>query len=245
MTSAPTAGSGVGSGRSPTSTSPTSPAIIRPGTSESTKRNASLAGFDSSPGSIASHDLDGGDENQSQDDKKRQPVKRACNECRQQKVSSSEDSCGAMLKHSHQLRCDVVQDPFTTCSRCRRLNLTCKIENNFKRIGKRSRNAEMEREIVDLGRENADLRRKLQQMQRHGQLGSTQRNINTYGQAASQAQLDQWNGSQEAVASLLDLRSGFDGSNGYSRSPKAQAVQSKRIEDVTITPDKVNDIFNS
>lgn len=43
------------------------------------KRNVVGAGFDSSPGSI--DDVDDAEE------KKRQPVKRACNECRQQKVS--------------------------------------------------------------------------------------------------------------------------------------------------------------
>lgn len=46
------------------------------------KRNVTIAGMDSSPGSI-----DDGDDND-RDDKRRQPVKRACNECRQQKVRS-------------------------------------------------------------------------------------------------------------------------------------------------------------
>ncbi|KAL1839421.1 hypothetical protein VTJ49DRAFT_1522 [Mycothermus thermophilus] len=62
-------------------------------------------------------------------------VKRACNECRQQK-----------------LRCDVVQEPFQSCSRCNRLKLECKIESNFKRVGKRSKHAEMEKEIERLRR---------------------------------------------------------------------------------------------
>lgn len=48
------------------------------------KRNVAMAGFDSSPGSI-----DDIDENDAREEKKRQPVKRACNECRQQKVSQS------------------------------------------------------------------------------------------------------------------------------------------------------------
>jgi len=48
------------------------------------KRNASLAGFDSSPASIESPDQNG-DESHARDFKRR-PVKRACNECRQQKV---------------------------------------------------------------------------------------------------------------------------------------------------------------
>lgn len=45
------------------------------------KRNLTMAGIDSSPGSI--EDMD---DNDAREEKKRQPVKRACNECRQQKV---------------------------------------------------------------------------------------------------------------------------------------------------------------
>ena len=97
------------------------------------KRDASLAGLDASPGSAESVDQDADDQNS-----RKRPVKRACNECRQQK-----------------LRCDVVQEPWQTCSRCRRLNLECKIEENFKRVGKRSRNAEMEREIIELRKQVA------------------------------------------------------------------------------------------
>lgn len=49
---------------------------------------------------------------------------------------------------------------------------------------------------------------------------------------------DQYMGSQEAVASLLDLRSGFDSSlrNGHSHL--------KRIEDVMVIPEKVTELFN-
>lgn len=45
------------------------------------KRNVTIAGMDSSPGSI-----EDAEDNDGRDDKRRQPVKRACNECRQQKV---------------------------------------------------------------------------------------------------------------------------------------------------------------
>lgn len=48
------------------------------------KRNGAGAGLDSSPGSI--DEIDGGDDHE---ERKRQPVKRACNECRQQKVCTS------------------------------------------------------------------------------------------------------------------------------------------------------------
>ncbi len=59
--------------------SPTTSA--RPGTGSSYKRKRSGAEFESSPGSA-------GDDNDDEGERRRQPgVKRACNECRQQKVS--------------------------------------------------------------------------------------------------------------------------------------------------------------
>jgi hypothetical protein len=47
------------------------------------KRNVAMAGLDSSPGSV-----DDVEDIELREEKKRQPVKRACNECRQQKVST-------------------------------------------------------------------------------------------------------------------------------------------------------------
>lgn len=59
-------------------------------------------------------------------------------------------------------------------------------------------------------------------------------------QTPSAMSADQYMGSQEAVASLLDLRSGFDGSN-YMRNGSQQV---KRIEDVMIVPEKMTELFN-
>lgn len=58
-------------------------------------------------------------------------------------------------------------------------------------------------------------------------------------QTPSAMSADQYMGSQEAVASLLDLRSGFDGAN-FMRS----GAQVKRIEDVMVSPEKVTELFN-
>lgn len=71
---------GVGAGAaSGGATSPTT--SIRPGTAGSYKRKRSGIEFESSPGS-------GGEDNEEEAERRRQPgVKRACNECRQQKVS--------------------------------------------------------------------------------------------------------------------------------------------------------------
>ena len=53
------------------------------------KRNASAAGFDSPSASFESPEHDG-DDGHTPNNGKRHPVKRACNECRQQKVSPKE-----------------------------------------------------------------------------------------------------------------------------------------------------------
>lgn len=147
-----------------------------------------------------------------------------------------------------QLRCDVIQDPWSDCSRCRRLKLSCKIESNFKRVGKRSRNAEMEREIRELRKQIATgqpvpgMTPQQQQQLTAGQLTPKQESSQVSPavyQTPSAMSADQYMGSQEAVASLLDLRSGFDGSN-FMRN----GGQIKRIEDVMIVPEKVAELFD-
>lgn len=54
---------------------------------------------------------------------------------------------------------------------------------------------------------------------------------------------EQYMGSQEAVASLLDLRSGHDGA-AYLRNTNGQAAMFRRIDDVALTLDRVRDLFN-
>ena len=56
-------------------------AVGSDGLGQARKRNVTMAGLESSPGSV-----DDIEETEQNEDKKRQPVKRACNECRQQKV---------------------------------------------------------------------------------------------------------------------------------------------------------------
>ncbi|KAG5218280.1 C6 transcription factor (Leu3) [Trichophyton interdigitale] len=194
------------------------------------KRSAPGGAQSSSPQSATGD----GDE----DEKRRHPVKRACNECRQQK-----------------LRCDVVQDPFTTCTRCHRLKLPCKIEANFRRIGKRSRNAEMEREIIELRRQvvnaNASVQFLAQQQQQQhlnmpaaghlpvpSSMPYSPSTSSMRPQQADQASADYMK-PHEAVASLLDLKSGGD----YLRSPPGNMIDVKRLEDVTIPLDRTAELF--
>jgi hypothetical protein len=172
------------------------------------KRKRSGIDFESSPGS--------GGENEDEDgERRRQPgVKRACNECRQQK-----------------LRCDVVQDPFTTCSRCMRLKLECKIESNFKRVGKRSKHAEMEKQIDRL-------RRNLQRAKAQGYMVEEEDEIEspiTNGMYANSMKNQSFMGSDEAVSSLLHLKQ-----SGSYNMPRV----SHQLEDVGLTQDTVNRLFN-
>ncbi|KAL7941925.1 hypothetical protein V8C42DRAFT_163840 [Trichoderma barbatum] len=70
----------------------------------------------------------------------KQPRRRACNECKQQK-----------------LRCDLVANDAasTTCSRCQRLSLACKVDTEFRRTRKRRKSFELENEVRELRRQLA------------------------------------------------------------------------------------------
>ncbi|OBT77262.1 hypothetical protein VF21_04042 [Pseudogymnoascus sp. 05NY08] len=187
-----------------------SPTSVRNGTANA-KRKRSGAGFESSPGSV---DIAENEEDEAE--RRRQPgVKRACNECRQQK-----------------LRCDVVQDPFTTCSRCMRLKLECKIESNFKRVGKRSKHAEMEKQIESL-------RRSLQRAQAQGYAVEEEEDIESpmgnglYSNSMNNSSF--LRNSDEAVSSLLHLKQ-----SGNYNIPRV----AHQLEDVRLTEDQVNQLFN-
>ncbi|KAL8681344.1 MAG: hypothetical protein Q9186_002553 [Xanthomendoza sp. 1 TL-2023] len=151
-------------------------------------------------------------------------VKRACNECRQQK-----------------LRCDVVQIPtYQPCHRCKRLKLDCKIDSTFKRVGKRSRNMEMEKEIHELRRQLAT--------QRSSPTAPSPSIKAPPSETASPrisnipSQLDQYINSELAVNSLLEMRSGLDNAS-QMRSPNGQVRSSRRLEGITLSADQVDSFF--
>lgn len=177
------------------------------------KRSQSSAGFESSPAS--QHDDD------EHAPAKKAAQKRACNECRQQK-----------------LKCDVVQDPFQPCSRCRKQNLTCQVSANFKRVGKRSRHAEMEREAIDLKTRVKELeQREFELKQQLSALGvAPSANVAAAGPhgvaqengpstmfqnfLSNGQQQTQYSGGthDEAVSSLVSLKQGFGGAGAFDRN---------------------------
>lgn len=90
--------------------SPTSPVSSRHGGGGGfkRKRSAGLTGVESSPGSFVDHDHE---DDHADGEKKRQPgVKRACNECRQQKVRGNPNYLAIDLKKHNVLRCGSFCD---------------------------------------------------------------------------------------------------------------------------------------
>ncbi|KAF2786114.1 Zn(II)2Cys6 transcriptional activator [Melanomma pulvis-pyrius CBS 109.77] len=145
-------------------------------------------------------------------------VKRACNECRQQK-----------------LKCNVQQDPFKSCGRCEKQNLKCVIEPNFKRVGKRNRNAEMEREMEQL-RDRLAMYEGRPSMPHQPMLNPPQPTAESHVFAAGPVHTEeddaflQTQHQQVAATSLLDLRSG---------SPMFHA-----LGEVRLGPAQVSELFD-
>lgn len=89
------------------------------------------------------------------------PVKRACNQCRQQKVSTCNIKHVEIMSDKQQLKCNIVTEPeFQACSRCAKHKLPCAIDSGFRRVEKRQKHAEMEKELEALRREVAELKQR-------------------------------------------------------------------------------------
>lgn len=122
----------------------------------------------------------------------------------------------------------------------------------------------MEREIVELRKQIANASasanatavansHNLQQQQQQPSISTANQNSppippqfstpqrNVY-QTPSNLTAEQYMGSHEAVASLLDLRSGIDSS--YLKSPNNQVIVAKKLEDISVPPERVSELFN-
>lgn len=98
----------------------------------------------------------------------------------------------------------------------------------------------MEREIVELRKQLAS-----QQASPTTQAPSIKASMSTPVSPSISnlnSSLDQYMGSQEAVASLMDLRSGLEGGS-YLRSPNPHMIPSRRIEDFVLQFDRIRDLF--
>lgn len=231
------------------------PSLPRPGSSGGSIGSISHSNALNSPTAIRakakrrpSDEISGteGDEDVAHASKRRYSgVKRACNECRQQKVRAYS---GAAEQHVHmlmvrKLKCNVTTEPiYIDCERCRRLKLSCKIDTNFKRIGKRSRNAQMEREITELRDQVAALTQQTRTVAAAAPLIKTSNeslvlpplNLTPPGNPDME--------SGEAVASLMDLATGAE-AGSFLRSPSAILLFSRCLGEVHIAQDQIQALF--
>lgn len=145
-------------------------------------------------------------------------AKRACNECRQQK-----------------LRCDAVPELCKQCARCTRLKLHCKIDANFKRVGKRSKNAEMEREIEDLKQQLAGYKDKDKGKERCGTDDRPPSTGTPSSPVLQDASLALHHG---AAGSLLDLRHGIEPS-----LRRQDATKGKKLGNTVLSNERIADLF--
>jgi hypothetical protein len=137
-----------------------------------------------------------------------------------------------------QLKCNVQQDPFKSCDRCTKQRLKCVIEPNFKRIGKRNRNAEMEKEMESL-RERLAMYEGRAVMPNQPTLNAPQPSPGALAFATGPVHSEeddaylQTQHQQVAATSLLDLRSG---------SPMFHTLGEGRDE-VRLAPAQVTELF--
>ncbi|KAF2458306.1 hypothetical protein BDY21DRAFT_284409 [Lineolata rhizophorae] len=220
------------------SVSPTSARAQLQHNGSARKRTISNAGLESSPSSSIHHDEDlllAGDELETGGQGRRRHTtggtgskracnKRACNQCKQQK-----------------LRCNVQEEPFEPCSRCKKQNLECRIDDNFQRVAKRSRHLEMEREIELLRQQNQLLSGQMAGPPNVSLVGSnpSHNTPNSAIYSGLPAGPEQFLGSHEAAGSLLDLKQGIE---GYGASPNARQLI-RSLEDVVLAPDRIQELF--
>ena len=140
-----------------------------------------------------------------------------------------------------QLRCDVVVEPnYLACSRCRRLNLDCRIDANFRRVDKRNKHVEMENELQDLRRRLAE--KDTQSSSRAAAHGSSYLTAGIPGstvQKQSTPTLSELH--QGAADSLLELRHSTAGplDPGLSVDP----TETMKLEKVILNADQIRDLF--
>lgn len=102
----------------------------------------------------------------------------------------------------------------------------------------------MEREIVQLRRQLASQQQGNATAQHTPSIVATPVKAESPHLYQSPSTHEQFLGSsQEAVASLLDLRSGNDGA-AFLRNANGQAASYRRIEDISLTHDRVQELFN-
>ncbi|KXT16690.1 hypothetical protein AC579_5253 [Pseudocercospora musae] len=162
-------------------------------------------------------------------------VKRACNDCRQQK-----------------LRCNVVAGPgdhYVPCDRCKKHNLKCSIDDGFKRLGKRAAHEEMVKELekakAKLARYEALGMYLPEETPQSGYTGSYQASPDGGAPVAAMGGNSAFVGANEAAASrsLLDLSQGYRELAPTSYPSITPGTSQSTIGSVTLAETQILDLY--
>lgn len=163
-------------------------------------------------------------------------VKRACNDCRQQK-----------------LRCNVDPGPpYKPCSRCIKHGLSCSIDNDFKRLGKRAAHEEMVKELEMCKEKLAQYEALGMHLPNDGKTaGSNYTGSYATSPVAGQAPVAQMSnapflGPSEAAASrsLLDLSQGYRELPPTSYPSITPGTSTRTLGQVTLTDEQTSELFS-
>src|SRR5579871_3018612 len=70
--------------------------------------------------------------------------------------------------NGNKLKCNLIEDPYKPCDRCKKFGHECKITDDFKRIAKRTQLADLEKQNEMLTRQVAELNSRLADASRGG-----------------------------------------------------------------------------
>jgi Fungal specific transcription factor domain len=144
------------------------------------------------------------------------------------------------------LKCNVVEDPWKDCDRCQKHDLKCEITADFKRVGKRSQQAELEKNNIYLSQKVDELTRALATIRDQGSELDLYNNLGRHvidrellGTPRPLSVMPEGDDSHDAHL-LLTLKQGHDLA-GTRASP---AVPHRKLGDQYFTAERINQLWD-
>jgi hypothetical protein len=149
------------------------------------------------------------------------------------------------------LKCNVSEEPWADCERCKKHNLRCEITADFKRVGKRSQQAELEKNNDQLLQQVEDLSRALAQFREQETELETYKNYLRRHFAEREpplaaglpSMISQDDDSHDAVL-LLNLKQGNDLQLSGSGARASPAGPQRKLGDVHVHQELVNSLWD-
>jgi hypothetical protein len=158
-----------------------------------------------------------------------------------------------VLTTNTQLKCNVVEDPWQSCDRCIKHKFKCEITADFKRVGKRSQQAELERSNEELARQVEEMSHEVRRLQdREVQYRAFE--LRMLGQLEERNQMGEFttdtpprhdDGSHDA-ALLLNLKQSTSEGNRATPLPMGRLTPlpgARRLGEITIHNDVVDRLW--